>query len=207
MSCFVTNLCVPSINLNFTPLKTLPKIAILASGAASNAANIVKQLHQTSVEVVLLISNSERSGIFNIGLESNINAKLIESKNQDKLLKTFEQAKVDCIILAGYLKLIPQKVIQKFHNKILNIHPALLPNYGGKGMYGMHVHKAVFENRESKTGITIHLVNEEFDKGKILFQKEVAIDDCKNAEEIAAKVQQLEHEFYPKIIQNFISTS
>jgi len=196
-----------SLNLNFVLLKSLPTIAIFASGAASNAANIVAQLHNVSAEIVLLISNNSQSGIFNIGQKNNINSKLIDHKNEVELLKILEEAKVNYIILAGYLKLIPQKIIQNFENKILNIHPALLPNYGGKGMYGMHVHNAVFQNNEPKTGITIHIVNEEFDKGKILFQKEVAIEDCKSAAEIATKVQQLEHEFYPKVIKQFVSTS
>jgi len=188
-------------------LKTLPKIAILASGTASNAANIVNQMHKVSAEIVLLISNNSQSGIFNIGTQNNIATKLFNSKSENALLEILQNANVEYIILAGYLKLIPKNVVKKFSNKILNIHPALLPKYGGKGMYGRHVHQAVFKNNEPKTGITIHLVNEEFDKGEILFQKDIAIIDCKSAEEIAQKVQELEYEFYPQIIQKFISTS
>ena len=113
-------------------------------------------------------------------------------------------AEIDFIVLAGFLLLIPREFIQRFQNRILNIHPSLLPKYGGKGMYGAHVHHAVVQNQETETGITIHLVNEEYDKGQILFQSAFPISKQDTVDSIQSKIHKLEHEFFPKVIQEYI---
>ena len=117
------------------------------------------------------------------------------------LLKTT----ADYIILAGFLWKIPRKIIDAFPNKIINIHPALLPKYGGKGMYGMYVHRAILENKEIETGITIHYVNEQYDEGEFIAQHKVNIQNCTTAEEIAAEVHQLEHQYFPSVIEKIIT--
>jgi phosphoribosylglycinamide formyltransferase-1 len=111
----------------------------------------------------------------------------------------------DLIVLAGFLLQLPTSLIEAFPNKIVNIHPALLPKYGGKGMYGQFVHQAVLDNDEKETGITIHFVNEHYDEGEVIFQKSIGVDDCTTAEEIATKVRALEHEFYPKVIEQVLT--
>ena len=109
---------------------------------------------------------------------------------------------IDLIVLAGFLWLIPENLIRAFPNKIINIHPALLPKYGGKGMYGMNVHKAVLENKEGESGISIHYVNEKFDEGEIIFRKKCTISPNETPESLAEKIQAMEHEYYPKIIES-----
>ena len=113
---------------------------------------------------------------------------------------------VNFIILAGFLWLIPEWLIEKYPNKIVNIHPALLPKYGGKGMYGDNVHKAVLENKEKETGISIHYVNKNYDEGDIIFQAKTTIDETDNIESIAQKVHELEYKFYPQVIENILLT-
>ncbi len=124
--------------------------------------------------------------------------------NPEEILGLLENAQVDLIILAGFLLLIPDLLIKSFSNRILNIHPALLPDFGGKGMYGMNVHKAVKAAEKKESGISIHLVNEKYDDGEILFQAKVQIDQNDDVETIQGKVLSLEHEWYPKIIERFI---
>lgn len=130
------------------------------------------------------------------------------SKNDSlqKLISELRNHQIDFIVLAGYLLLIPAELIKEFPNRIINIHPALLPKFGGKGMYGMKVHEAVKSSEEKKSGITIHFVNEEFDKGKIIFQAEVLLNENDSPQTIAQKVQQLEHEHFAREIEKIIST-
>jgi phosphoribosylglycinamide formyltransferase-1 len=145
--------------------------------------------------------------VFEIGKNNDIPVVLI-SKNElgstefiDKLKLGF---KIDLIVLAGFLLLIPEKLVQAFSNKMINIHPSLLPKFGGKGMYGMHVHRAVFEAKEKETGISIHYVNEVFDEGKIIAQFKCDISDLNSPEEIAAKNQLLEYQHYPQVIEEVL---
>src|SRR5690606_23682648 len=149
-------------------------VAIFASGGGSNAEAIIKYFAQnTRIDISLLISNNPNSGIFKLGIDHCINTELINRENyKDEFyfLDLLKDNKIDYIILAGFLWLIPEFLIQEFPNRIINIHPSLLPKYGGKGMYGMHVHQAVFDHNEKKSGMTIHLVNAQYDKGEILFQ-------------------------------------
>lgn len=181
-------------------------IAIFASGKGTNAKKIIEHFKKSSdARMSLIVCNNSKAEIISVAAEENISSLLI-SKNDspDKLISELRNHKIDFIVLAGYLWLIPAQLIKEFPNRIINIHPALLPKFGGKGMYGMKVHEAVKQSGENKSGITIHLVNEEFDKGKIIFQAEVLLSETDSPQTIAQKVQQLEHEHFAKEIEKII---
>lgn len=185
----------------------MKRIAILASGSGTNAENIIKYFKNSdSISVVQVLSNKkdakvlERASCLNIPNRSFDKNDFIATDEVLKLLK--ENA--DYVILAGFLWKIPSKIIDAFPNKIINIHPALLPKYGGKGMYGMHVHNAVVENKEKKTGITIHYVNENYDEGAIIFQKSFEVLESDTSDDVAQKIHKLEHEYFPKVIEKVI---
>lgn len=185
------------------------KVAIFASGSGSNALKIINFFKKSDLaQVVLVLSNNENAGVKQHANAHNIDFKYVKNdiwrNNPEQIVSLLEDAKVDLIILAGFLLLIPDLLIKSFSNRILNIHPALLPEFGGKGMYGMNVHKAVKAEAKKETGMTIHLVNEKYDDGEILFQAKVLIDEEDDAESIQKKVLNLEHEWYPKIIERFI---
>jgi phosphoribosylglycinamide formyltransferase 1 len=186
----------------------MKKIVIFASGTGSNAENIIQYFKKnTSNSVVAVFSNNWNAKV----LEK---AKILEvptvTFNKDELYGDFVLSKLnayqpDLIVLAGFLLKFPEPIIAKYPNQIINIHPALLPKYGGKGMYGKHVHQAVLDNHESETGITIHFVNEHYDEGGIIFQKNVSITDCTSADEIASKVHELEHRYFPEVINQLLT--
>jgi len=185
----------------------MKRIAILASGSGTNAENIIKYFKNSdSISVVQVLSNKkeakvlERANFLNIPNRSFDKNDFIATDEVLNLLK--ENA--DYVILAGFLWKIPSKIIAAFPNKIINIHPALLPKYGGKGMYGMHVHNAVVENKEKQTGITIHYVNENYDEGAIIFQKSFEVLENDTPDEVAQKIHILEYEFFPKVIEKVI---
>lgn len=181
------------------------RIAILASGGGSNARKIIEYFAEShTAEVVLLASNNSQSGIFTFGPESDlpcVHLSKEQHRDADFLLGLFKAYKVDLIILAGYLKLIPSKLIEAFPRHILNIHPSLLPKFGGKGMYGMRVHEAVIASEEFRSGITIHFVNEVYDEGEILMQKALMIDESWDPQTLQKEVQKLEHQYFPKAIE------
>lgn len=183
-------------------------LAIFASGNGSNAENIVQYFaNNHSVNIKLILTNNPQAGVIDRIKKYNLELIVfnkIEFYDKDTIIDLLRQFDIDYIILAGFLWLIPQKMIDAYKNKIINIHPALLPNYGGKGMYGHYVHQKVVENRETKTGITIHIVNEEYDKGKILFQATCPVLQNDTAETIADKVHRLEYQYFPQIILSFI---
>jgi phosphoribosylglycinamide formyltransferase-1 len=187
------------------------RIAVFASGSGTNAEVVFKYFkdHQR-IEVALLLSNNSSAYALrraeNHGIETLVfnrqefrEGKVIE----DKLM----QAEITHIVLAGFLWLIPSYLLRRYPDRIVNIHPALLPKYGGKGMYGAKVHEAVKASRELETGITIHLVNERYDEGKVLFQGRCAIGEQDTPVQIAACVQKLEHEHYPKVIEKWVLSS
>lgn len=180
----------------------------MASGRGSNAASIIKYFkNYDNIKISLLLSNRKSSGIYELGDAENIVAKHVPKAlyaDANSMLNLLQSAQIDFVILAGFLKLIPKYLVEAFPNRILNIHPSLLPKFGGKGMYGINVHQAVYESGEKETGLSIHLVNEKYDDGAILFQHKVAIEDCKNADEIAAKVLAEEHKCYPKVIEEYV---
>lgn len=185
------------------------KIVILASGNGTNAERIISYFRQAGMaEVSLLITNNPQAGVLSrckrLGIPTMIatrNDFYVNELVKDKI-KT-EQP--DLIVLAGFLWLLPTPIIQEFPNKIINIHPALLPAYGGKGMYGHHVHDAVIAARETKSGITIHYVNDKYDDGNIIFQKETLLTPKDTANTLAEKIHLLEQEFFPKIIEELLA--
>ncbi|MGY6561441.1 MAG: phosphoribosylglycinamide formyltransferase [Luteibaculaceae bacterium] len=185
------------------------KIAIFASGSGSNAEKILAYFKgHSTIAVVLICSNKSDAGVLEHAKTYQIPS-LVFNKEEfldgEKLRTALFNAGVNYIILAGFLWKIPKYMLNLFPEKIINIHPALLPKYGGKGMYGIHVHKAVLENKEQESGITIHLADEVYDNGKHLFQAKINVSTCTTAEEIAAAVLRLEHEHFPRVIENYIS--
>lgn len=185
----------------------MKRIIIFASGSGSNAENIIKYF-QNSKEIVVthVLSNNEQAKVFERCERLNIDASLFDKDSfiHDDTVLNFLQVEADVIVLAGFLWKIPAKIVNAFPNKIINIHPALLPKYGGKGMYGMNVHKAVKENNEAETGITIHYVNENYDEGAIIFQAKTSVSSSDTPETIAQKVHELEYEYFPKVIEEVI---
>ena len=184
------------------------RIAIFASGSGSNAENIIRHfIDNESVDVVLVLSNRpnalvlERAQKYLIPTLVFTNDQLKNSSIVNDVLKEYNAS---IIVLAGFLLKIPELIIQNYPNSIVNIHPALLPKYGGKGMYGMNVHRAVVQNQEKETGITIHYVNEHYDEGAIIFQASCAIDANDTPELVQNKVQQLEAIHFPRVIESII---
>lgn len=188
------------------------RIGVLASGRGSNLQAIISAIEsgRLNCDVAFVLSNNSDAGALEIAKKKNIPALHLSEKKYYKenfeasLIDLLNQFKPDLIVLAGYMKLVPKGVIEIYKNRIINIHPALLPKYGGKGMYGMNIHRAVFEAGEKESGVTVHLVNEKYDEGKILYQERVDISDCHSAEEIAEKILKVEHRVYPEVIQKII---
>ncbi|HEY8403132.1 MAG TPA: phosphoribosylglycinamide formyltransferase [Flavobacteriales bacterium] len=185
------------------------KIAILASGAGSNARNIIQYFSGSKeVQVALIASNKAQAGVMDIAREHGIPTFILNKENflqSDVFLNELKNLGVDYVILAGFLWKVPANLVKAYEGKILNIHPALLPKYGGKGMYGHHVHEAVHAAREKESGITIHLVNEHYDEGDIYFQVSTAIEEYDTPADIERKVRELEIAYYPDVISKFIS--
>ena len=186
----------------------MTNIAIFASGAGSNAQKIIERFKDhPSIRVRLVFSNKAEAGVLAIADEYNISTLVMSNtlfKNTEIALWEMEKYEIDYIILAGFLLLVPEYIIRHYHNKIINIHPALLPKYGGKGMYGMRVHEAVRAKGETETGITIHYANAHYDEGSIIFQAKCQLTPSDSAEEIAQKVHALEHIYFPEVIESVI---
>lgn len=186
----------------------MKNIAIFASGSGSNAEKIMEYFENSKeVKVVLVLSDNQNSGVLLRANKFEIETKIIsrlELKSPKKALIELKTKGINFIVLAGFLRKIPREMIQEFPNQIINIHPALLPKHGGMGMYGLNVHRAVKDSGDVISGPTIHLVNEEYDKGQILFQKEIKIEPEDNAKQIAEKVLSVEHEEYPRVIENYM---
>lgn len=186
------------------------KIAIFASGGGSNAKAILQYAKKSNYEVDLIVSNKEDAGVLLHAQNFDVDALIIDKENfyEDNIIVDFlSERKIEAIVLAGFLWLVPPYLIDAFPDKIINIHPSLLPKYGGKGMYGIKVHQAVFDAKEKESGITIHLVNKEYDKGEILFQEKVKLSEKDSPKQIAAKVLKIEHQFFPKVIDKFLANS
>ena len=185
----------------------MKRIAIFASGSGTNAENIIKYFnnHKT-ISVDLVLSNNKEAKVLERANRLGISSVTFDKGDfifSDKILNLLKE-KADFIILAGFLWKIPISIINAFPNKILNIHPALLPKYGGKGMYGMHVHNAVVKNNEKESGITIHFVNENYDEGGIIFQKRFEVLSTDTAENVAEKIHELEYRYFPEIIEKVL---
>lgn len=187
----------------------MKNIAIFASGGGSNAKKIIEYFkNNSSISVNLVVSNNPSAGVLSIADTFKIPHEIINKKNlleEDFVLKLLQKYQIHFIVLAGYMNLVPTYLATAFQNKIVNIHPALLPKYGGQGMYGHFVHEEVFRNGEKESGISIHFVNENYDKGELVFQKAINIESCRSAEEIAKAVLQLEHEHYAPVIASLLS--
>jgi len=187
---------------------SMKKIVLFASGSGSNAEKIVLHFKdKAQAKVVEIFTNNPNAKVLDRAKKLQVPTQLFNrlELNEGKVLEQLQQIQPDLIVLAGFLWKFPEHIIAAYPNKVINIHPALLPNYGGKGMYGMHVHQAVLENKEKETGITIHYVNEHYDEGEFIFQKSVNIQDCLTAEEIADKIHVLEHQYFPEVIENLLT--
>jgi len=187
------------------------KILIFASGSGTNAKNIIEYFGtRTTGNVVAVFSNNSNATVLEKAKKLDVPTVIFskEELNSGKVLQNITDFKPDLIVLAGFLLKIPENLIEAFPNRIVNIHPALLPKFGGKGMYGMHIHKAVVENNEKETGITIHYVNENYDEGNIIFQQIVSLSETDTPESVAVKIHALEQEHFPVVIEKLlISTS
>jgi len=184
------------------------KIAVFVSGRGSNLSAILNYPDlKNKIKIVAVISDKIDCKAFEIAREFGINTFTVGDGdgriNQNDITSRLKKLEVDFIVLAGYLKLIPTELIEKFENRIINIHPALLPSFGGKGMYGINVHRAVFNSSVKVSGATIHMVDKAYDTGKIIAQKCVDISDVKNPDEIAERVLKIEHQLLPEIIKAF----
>ena len=191
------------------------QLAIFASGAGSNAKKIIEYFRGNPlIQVSLIVSNRPDAGVLQIAETEHIPAMVIEKEKffrGNGYVEELQEKKIGFIVLAGFLWKIPSSLIRAFPGKIVNIHPALLPKYGGKGMYGAHVHEAVIAAKEKESGITIHYVDELYDHGKVIFQATCKVNEQDTAETLAAKIHLLEHEHFPKVIelaaQNIVKTS
>lgn len=184
------------------------RIAIFASGSGSNAQKIMEHFKRNpEAEVVLILTNNPQAYVLqradNFEVPSHIFTRE-EFYQTDNIIKLLKNLQVDLIVLAGFLWLVPENLLKAFPNKIINLHPALLPKYGGKGMYGDYVHKAVLAAGEEESGITIHFVNEKFDEGEILHQSRFKIEPGDTLEIIKFKGQQLEHQNFPRVIESLL---
>ncbi len=184
------------------------KLAIFASGKGSNADKIIQHFaNHNNIHISLIVSNKQQAGVLEIAHRNNIPTLLVEKKKfmeTDEYVQLIKNQGITHIVLAGFLLKVPDNLINVYNNKIINIHPALLPAYGGKGMYGEHVHQAVIQAGEKESGITIHLVDEEYDHGKTLFQSKVDVDTNDTPETLAEKIHRLEHQHYPSVIEKWV---
>ena len=181
----------------------MKKIIVFASGSGSNAENIIRYFKESkTAKVIKVLCNRKEAKVFERCERLNIPCKYF-TKDEFTSNEFLEDIKkeADILILAGFLLKIPETFVKAFPNRIINIHPALLPKYGGKGMYGMHVHNAVFENKESETGISIHYVNENYDEGAIIFQAKTKLEATDTPEDIAKKIHLLEQQYFPRVIE------
>ena len=183
-------------------------IAIFASGAGTNAQRIIEYFKShPDICVDLVLSNKSDAGVLNRAASLNIPTMVFNRQQfyyNNEILNILINRKINLIVLAGFLWLVPQNITDSYGGKIINIHPALLPKYGGKGMYGMKVHRTVVENKENETGITIHYVNGEYDEGDIIFQARCNINRNDTPETVAKKVHELEYKHYPAVIEKLI---
>ncbi len=184
-------------------------IAIFASGNGSNAENIIKYFQNSiKFKIELIVTNKNDAFVIQRAINNNISHIVLSKKEFENttIIDILKNKKIDFIILAGFLLRISPELVKLYNHKIVNIHPALLPKYGGKGMYGMNVHKAVIEAQESESGITIHYVNEHYDKGSIIFQAKCVITSQDTPESLVEKIHNLEHEYFPSEIDKLLKS-
>ena len=187
----------------------MKRIVIFASGNGSNAENLIKFFHNSdSASVIQVLSNNPYAKVLDRAKNLNISAlsfnKIAFTETND-VLNLLKSTRPDLIILAGFLWKFPEHILKEFPNMVINIHPALLPKFGGKGMFGMNVHKAVVSQKETETGISIHYVNENYDEGAIVFQAKCNVLPTDNADDVAKKIQKLEMEHFPKVVEKLLN--
>ncbi len=190
-----------------TPKENLVKkrIVIFASGSGTNTQNLIQYFQQSKLaEVVLVLSNKKDAKVLDRCRSLLVNSKHFTKEelfSSEGVLRLLKEAQADLIVLAGFLLKFPATILTEYPNQVINLHPALLPKYGGKGMYGHYVHEAVVANKEEETGITIHYVNENYDEGAIIFQKSVKLSEEDTPETVAHKIHKLEYKYFPKVIE------
>ncbi|MBT8325097.1 MAG: phosphoribosylglycinamide formyltransferase [Winogradskyella sp.] len=186
----------------------MKRIVIFASGSGTNAENIIKFFqYRDNATVIQVLTNNPHAKVLDRCKQLKVSAlsfNKIALTHTNDVLNLLKANQPDLIVLAGFLWKFPEFILNEFKNKVINIHPALLPKYGGKGMYGMNVHKAIVSNNESETGITIHYVNQNYDEGKIIFQARCSVSKIDTAEDVAAKVHQLEMGHFPNVINELL---
>lgn len=186
----------------------MKKIVVFASGSGTNAENIIQYFAKKEIaNVVAVFTNNPNAGVIQRAKNYEVAVQIFskEDLNDGEVLQKINIIKPDWIVLAGFLLKFPENIIKAYPNKVVNIHPALLPKYGGKGMYGMHIHKAIVENKEKETGITIHYVNENYDEGAIVFQQKVLVTEEDTAEDVASKIHVLEQKYFPEVILGLLN--
>jgi phosphoribosylglycinamide formyltransferase-1 len=188
--------------------KIMKNIAIFASGSGTNAENLIHFFRTDPiVRVGLVLTNNQNAGVIQRAQSNDIET-LVFSRTEfyesEKILNLMKQRGIDFVVLAGFLWLVPDNILKTFENKVVNIHPALLPNYGGKGMYGRHVHEAVIANGEKESGITIHYVNARYDEGDIIFQARCKVKSDDTPESLASRIHQLEYEHFPQVVEKLL---
>lgn len=183
-------------------------IVFFASGSGSNVENIVTYFREKGADVEFnILCNNPNAGVLERAKRLGVSIALFDRaafRESDEVLDKIKAWQPDLIVLAGFLWLMPENIVKAFPGKIINIHPALLPKFGGKGMYGMKVHSAVVEGKEKETGITIHYVNEHYDEGKVILQEFCSIDEFDTPESVAKKVHELEYEHFPKVVEKLL---
>jgi len=186
------------------------RIAMLASGTGTNVENFIRYFaRHAQIDISLVVSNKADALVLSRAVNAGIPHLVIRNdqwNDPDLVLGIFTESRIDFIVLAGFLILVPAFLIRQYPDKIINIHPALLPQFGGKGMYGRHVHKAVLESGNPLSGISIHLVNERYDEGRLLFQTTLAVDPADTPESLATKIHKLEYEHFPRVVEAYILT-
>jgi len=192
-------------------MTSLSNIAVFASGTGSNAAKIIAHFKDhASIKVALIVCNNPDAGVLEIADENNVPSVVIERKrffDGDGYLAVLKEMEISFIVLAGFLWKIPLSVLDAYPGRIVNIHPALLPKYGGKGMYGLRVHQAVIDDKEKESGITIHYVDDKYDNGDIIFQARCPVLENDTAVSLAKRVGELEHKHFPEVVEEVVKSS
>lgn len=186
----------------------MKKIAVFASGNGTNAENLIRYFQKhPSAKVVAVFSNNPRAGVIQKAEALGVACEQFDRQQFTQVNDILHKLKyygVDLIVLAGFLWKIPSRMIKEYPKRIINIHPALLPDFGGKGMYGKRVHEAVLQSGKTQSGITIHLVNEQYDKGEIIFQAKTGVEKTDTADDLANKIHRLEYKYFPKVIEQYL---
>ena len=187
----------------------MKNIAIFASGSGTNAECIANYFAKNpEISIQLILTNKKDAGVLKRAEKFNIPTVVFNRStfySTSEIIDKLEENNIDLIVLAGFLWLVPENILLKYYNRIVNIHPALLPDFGGKGMYGHHVHEAVIESGEKNSGISIHFVNEKYDDGQIIFQKEIDLNQNETPDSLASRIHELEYKYYPRVIEEIVA--